>query len=134
MNPLQVQDGNRTRFFIPPEPRTGPRITAPPRDEGLTASELPAALLASPRALIAALSGGALSPLSRPDPAPRRDPVLALVHRITQGFNLAEYERAKALGFEAYLEEQLDPASIDDSAVDLRLQNYPCLTMSPAEL
>jgi uncharacterized protein (DUF1800 family) len=76
----------------------------------------------------------ALTPLGRPEPASRRDPVLALVHRITQGFNLAEYQRARALGYEAYLEEQLDPLSIDDSVMDAKLASYVTLGLSPKEL
>ncbi|MSR62535.1 MAG: DUF1800 domain-containing protein [Planctomycetes bacterium] len=133
MNDLPLHDGLRPRIF-PPEPRSGPRIPAPPRGEGSAAWQLSPAVLAHRRGLLTALSGGALSPLARPDPAPQRDALLALVQRITQGFNLAEYERARALGYEAYLEEQLAPESIDDSATDLRLQNYPSLGMSPKEL
>ena len=70
----------------------------------------------------------------RPRPAGRGDPVLMLVHRITQGFNLAEYQRAKALGYDAYLEEQLDHLAIDDSAMDARLAGFTTLAQSPKEL
>lgn len=76
----------------------------------------------------------ALTSLGRPERAPLRDPVLALVHRITQGFNLAEYQRAKALGYENYLEEQLDHLAIDDSAMDAKLASYVTLGYSPKQL
>ena len=58
-----------------------------------------------------------------------------LARRITYGINLEEVARAKKLGYDAYLEQQLNPGSIDDSAVDAYVkQNYPTLTMSPKEL
>src|SRR5262249_9162612 len=72
--------------------------------------------------------------LPPPQRAPTHDPVLNLVNRITQGFNHEEYLRAKAMGYEAYLEEQLDPLSIDDSAMDFRLTKWPTLNLSPKEL
>jgi uncharacterized protein (DUF1800 family) len=82
--------------------------------------------------LLASLTGGALFGQARQ--AQRRDPVLALVQRITQGFDLAEYERARSMGYQAYLEEQLDHLAIDDSAMDARLAGYTTLGMSPKQL
>ena len=84
------------------------------------------------RAVLEAFAAGDGAP--RPVLPPRRDPVLALVHRITQGFQLEEYERAQALGYEDYLEEQLDPLAIDDAALDARLAGYTTLALSPKEL
>lgn len=46
---------------------------------------------------------------------------LRLVRRITMGLTSAEVTRIQALGFDRYLDEQLNPASIDDSAWDQRL-------------
>jgi len=110
---------------VPPAPRPAPGLDG-----------LDAARLAWRRRFLAALGGGAsaggATPLAPPASA-RRDPVLTLVHRITNGFQLAEYERARALGYEAYLEEQLAPESIDDSALEERLTRYPVLQMSPKE-
>jgi len=111
-----------------------PRLPRPVRDDGAEADPASAARSASRRALLTALSGGALSPLARPEPARHRDPVLTLVNRITQGFSQEEYERAKALGFEAYLEEQLDPLSIDDSEMDSQLGQWPTIRYTPKEL
>ena len=87
----------------------------------------------SRRALLAALGAGASAPALREE-LPRRDPLLALVQRITQGFELGEYERAKELGYEAYLEEQLDPFALDDAGLEARLAGYPTLAMSPKQL
>ncbi len=80
------------------------------------------------RGMLGALAGGPGPPV-RP-----RDPVLTLVHRITQGFNLAEYQHARSLGYDGYLEEQLDHLSIDDSALDARLAGFTTLNMSPKEI
>ncbi|NOT31194.1 MAG: DUF1800 domain-containing protein [Planctomycetes bacterium] len=65
---------------------------------------------------------------------PRRDPLLALVQRSTQGFELGEYQRAQALGYPAYLAEQLEPFTLDDSGLDARLASYTTLGMSPKQL
>jgi hypothetical protein len=56
------------------------------------------------------------------------------VQRVTQGFALEEYERARALGYEAYLEEQLAPLAIDDGAMDARLAGHTTLGMDPRRL
>src|SRR5262245_52510862 len=87
--------------------------------------------------LLATLGGGGASasgptPVATPD-AVQRDPVLALVHRITNGFSREEYEHAQALGYEGYLEEQLHPEAIDDSVLERRLRRYTSLEMSPWE-
>jgi uncharacterized protein DUF1800 len=108
---------------IPAPPRDAPAVSAPPR------------AFASRRVLLSALSGGVLGTPPTPSRAPHRDPVLTLVHRITQGFNLPEYERARAMGYDAYLEEQLEPLAIDDSPTDTRLaDHFETLFMSPKEL
>ena len=77
--------------------------------------------------------GSSLRKLPGGAPAPA-DSIMALVQRITQGFSLSEYQRARAMGYDAYLEEQLDHLSIDDSAMDARLVNFPTLGMSPKQL
>jgi uncharacterized protein (DUF1800 family) len=108
----------------------------PPHDEHDEVEWTPAAAarLASRRTWLARLTGGSLGPLARPEPAPRRDPLLTLVHRITQGFTLAEYERAKSLGFQAYLDEQLEPESIPDPEIGAAMDHYPVTQMSPKEV
>ncbi len=78
--------------------------------------------------------GGLAGAAAHPAPLPARDPVLALVQRITQGFELGEYERARALGYEAYLEEQLEPFALDDSALESRLAGYTTLELGPKQL
>ena len=69
-----------------------------------------------------------------PRPAPRRDALAALVERTSFGFRPDEYERARALGYEGYLEEQLHPEAIDDSACEARLAAFPSIALGPAEI
>lgn len=60
---------------------------------------------------------------------PTRDP-RAVLERIAYGASPDDVDRVRALGAEAFIEEQLDPASIDDSAFEARLAGYPTLAMS----
>jgi hypothetical protein len=136
---MQMQSSSQdihARLNLPgPSPR--PETPPPTREPAAPPSALQAARLAYQRRFLATLGSGAGAGAATPVPTPdrvRHDPVLALVHRITNGFHLGEYQRAKALGYEAYLEEQLEPESIDDSALDERLTRYPVLTMSPKEV
>ena len=61
----------------------------------------------------------------------------ALVHvlrRVTYGPRPGDLERVKAVGLAAWLERQLQPERIDDSAVERDLAALPTLGMSIAEL
>lgn len=63
------------------------------------------------------------------------DPVNRLIRRITSGLTAAEVATARQMGFAAYLNSQLDPAAIDNSAVDTFVAtNYPFLGQTYAEL
>jgi uncharacterized protein (DUF1800 family) len=64
-----------------------------------------------------------------------RDPVARLVRRITLGITKDELDRAKKLGYQKYLDEQLKPSVIDDRAVAAFIAtNYPTLAMTPDAL
>ena len=63
-----------------------------------------------------------------------RDELVTLMHHATQGFTLDELARAEAMGYGAWLDEQLDPASIDDSAMDQILAGLPNLPLSAQEI
>ena len=60
--------------------------------------------------------------------------VLHVLNRVTFGPRPGDVDRVAASGLEAYLNGQLDPARIDDSAVDTRLAAFSTLTMSSSEL
>jgi hypothetical protein len=121
------------RLNLPYPMNPPPSLEPPPRTGGGPSGSLPISPT-SRRRWIAGLTGGALGPLGDSLQERFRDPVLVLVHRITQGFSLAEYERARALGFDGYLEEQLDHLAIDDSAMEALLPRFPVLAMSPREV
>jgi uncharacterized protein (DUF1800 family) len=62
-------------------------------------------------------------------------PAVRLARRITMGVTDAEATRAKQLGYDAYLEAQLNTAAIDDSATDAFVAaNWPYNTQSVAAL
>ena len=136
---MQMQSSSQdvhARLNLPPQRAPRPTIPPPPREQLDAAGPLFAARLAYQRRFLAALGSGASAGGATPVAPPERvrhDPVLTLVQRITNGFHLGEYQRAKALGYEAYLEEQLDPDAIDDSALEERLIRYTVLRMSPKE-
>lgn len=127
---MSVQNAS-VRELLNALPKVSVRPAIPPCSHGPTSSGLRARLAAH-------LSGGSFgltTPLTPPAPARgRRDPLLLLMQRITHGFHPAEYERARGMGYQAWLEEQLAPAGLDDSALETRLTHFTGLTMSPKEL
>lgn len=83
---------------------------------------------------------GRFSPLAwaATDPAaalPPSSAELHLLNRIAFGVHPDELARVRAIGAQAYIEEQLQPEGIDDSAVDRAVAQYfPLLALSSAEL
>jgi len=74
-------------------------------------------------------------PPGAPVPPERIDPAVRfLVRHATNGFCVPDYLEALALGYDRWLDKQLDPESIDDSAVETALAAYPSLTMDNDEL
>jgi hypothetical protein len=130
----QLLSDGHARLNLPRSVTPPARLTLPARAEAAARSSGTGTRRASRRTWLTGLTGGALSPLGGYQPPRHQDPVLTLVHRITQGFSLAEYEHAQALGFQGYLEEQLDHLSIDDSAMDALLPRFPVIDMSPKEV
>lgn len=69
-------------------------------------------------------------------PKPKNHPMSAdqriahVLSRLTFGARPGDFERVKALGVEAFIDEQLDPDSIDASAVIARLRKLPTLGMA----
>lgn len=62
-------------------------------------------------------------------PSTTTDPILHFLQRISYGPRPDEVTRARQIGLEAYLEEQLNPDWLDDAAADERLRNLPILNM-----
>jgi len=83
------------------------------------------------------------------DKKPKQDPVLkglpitelsadqAILHalnRLAYGPRPGDVERIKQMGLAKWIDQQLNPKSIDDSAAEARLPVYPTLRMSTAQL
>ncbi|MBM3129324.1 MAG: DUF1800 domain-containing protein [Chloroflexi bacterium] len=63
------------------------------------------------------------------------NPILTALNRLAFGPRPGDFERAQKIGVDAYIEEQLAPEQIDDSALEQRLATmYPTLSQSAAEL
>ena len=60
--------------------------------------------------------------------------VLHVLQRLTYGPRPGDVGRVAALGVDGWIERQLDPARIDDTAVEQALTALPTLTMSIADL
>src|SRR6201993_3200535 len=111
----------------------------------------------APRALLACfLSFSTLFSLGMEIPTaaatekkPKQDPVLkglpitdltadeAILHalnRLAYGPRPGDLERVKQLGLAKWIDQQLNPESINDNAVEARLSIYPTLTMKTAQL
>jgi uncharacterized protein (DUF1800 family) len=89
------------------------------------------------------------SALATKDKKPKQDPSLkglpitelspdeAILHalnRLAYGPRPGDIERVRQLGLAKWIDQQLNPNSIDDKAVDARLDAYPTLRMSSKQL
>jgi uncharacterized protein (DUF1800 family) len=111
------------------------------RRQFLRNTGLASAYLALPSWLSACQRGSAPAavPLAQPDvwddPHPGEHPeIVHLLNRITYGPRPGEVERVAAIGWEAFVEQQLNPEQIDDAALGRRLGQFKTLTMSSADL
>ena len=119
----------------------------------LCVNRTPRALLALSLSLSTFLSLGPGVPLAAASPAsdkkPKSDPILkglpvselsadeAILHalnRLAYGPRPGDIERVKQIGLAKWIDQQLNPNSIDDSAVEARLDVYPTLKMSTSQL
>src|SRR5207237_4131084 len=75
-----------------------------------------------------ALKGLPITELS-PDEA-----ILHALNRLAYGPRPGDIARVKQMGLAKWIEQQLNPGSIDDKAMEARLQDYPTLRMSTAKL
>lgn len=61
------------------------------------------------------------------------DPALHLLNRLTWGATSQDLDYINTIGLSAFLEEQLNPETIDDSAMAARLAELPILNMTRQE-
>jgi uncharacterized protein (DUF1800 family) len=120
------------------------------------------AITATPRSFLAAilslvcvlpltveLPAGAAIPAVAKDKKPKTDPALkglpitelspeeAILHalnRLAYGPRPGDVERVRQMGLAKWIEQQLNPNSMDDRALDARLTAYPTLRMTTAKL
>ena len=60
--------------------------------------------------------------------------IMHAMNRLAYGPRPGDVEYVRKLGLEKWIEQQLQPGSLDDSALDTRLQRYPTLAMSSKKL
>ncbi|HEV1995227.1 MAG TPA: DUF1800 domain-containing protein [Candidatus Acidoferrum sp.] len=121
-----------------------PAISATPRS--FLAAVLSVACVLS---LTVELPASAAIPAAAKDKKPKTDPALkglpitelsadeAILHalnRLAYGPRPGDIERVRQVGLAKWIEQQLNPNSIDDRALDARLTDYPTLRMSTAKL
>src|SRR6266704_1221539 len=121
-----------------------PAISATPRS--FLAAILSFACLLS---LTVELPASAAIPAAAKDKKPKIDPALkglpitelnpdeAILHalnRLAYGPRPGDVERVRQMGLAKWIEQQLNPNSIEDKALEARLQDYPTLRMSTAKL
>src|SRR5438046_10676294 len=120
------------------------------------------AISATPRSFLAAilsvtcvlsltveLPASAAIPAAAKEKKPKADPALkglpitelspdeAILHalnRLAYGPRPGDIERVRQMGLAKWIEQQLNPNSIDDQAMEARMQDYPTLRMSTAKL
>jgi hypothetical protein len=86
-------------------------------------------------ALALVLAAGSAGAAERPAAdAARRASTLHVLQRLTYGPRPGDVERVQGLGLAAWLDRQLDPARIDDSATERALAALSTLTMSIDDL
>src|SRR5437867_2339002 len=62
------------------------------------------------------------------------EPAVLALNRVAFGPRAGEVEAVRAMGLDNYLEEQLSPMSIDDTAMEEMLIQFPSLALSTQDL
>src|SRR5260370_10657176 len=91
----------------------------------------------------AAIPSAAKDKNPKPDPALKGLPIqersadegmLHALNRLAYGPRPGDMERVRQMGLAKWIEQQLNPNSVDDKAMEARLQDYHTLRMSTAKL
>ena len=70
----------------------------------------------------------------RQAPLTQQERVLHALNRFTFGPRPGDVEAVQAMGLQKWFEQQLQPQTIDDSALEQRMNEFPAMRMSQAEL
>lgn len=60
--------------------------------------------------------------------------IVHILNRLGFGARPGDIERVRAMGVERFIETQLNPASLNDAALEAKLQTFPALKLTNAEL
>jgi uncharacterized protein (DUF1800 family) len=123
--------------------RRSPWVSATPRS--FLAAFISLACLFSLSVDVSALAAPAAAKNKKPkqDPALKGLPITelsadeAILHaldRLAYGPRPGDVERARQMGLAKWIDQQLNPNSIDDKVMEARLQDYPTLKMATAKL
>ena len=84
----------------------------------------------------AAVSGQSMKPKStaKAGKLSEEQRIVHVLNRLGFGARPGDIERVKAMGLDKYIEQQLNPEKIDDSATEAKLQNLTALRMTTPEL
>src|SRR5216683_1080673 len=136
---MRLQERPSSPFF-----KRAPAISKTPRS--FLAAILSVACILS---LTVELPADAAIPAAARDKNPKTDPALkglpiselsadeAILHalnRLSYGPRPGDVARVRQMGLAKWIEQQLNPNSLDDRALDARLADYPTLRMSTAKL
>lgn len=64
-------------------------------------------------------------------PAPADEEILHVLNRLTYGPRPGDVERVRSIGVRTWIDQQLSPARIDDSALQARLATFETLALDP---
>lgn len=84
--------------------------------------------LVSPLLAFGRITKGELKPLSE------EQKILHVLNRLGFGARPGDLEKVKAIGIQKYIEQQLDPASIDDRVAESKVKGLDIFSMSTSEL
>jgi uncharacterized protein (DUF1800 family) len=73
-------------------------------------------------------------PKTNAKPLTEDQKILHVLNRLGFGARLGDVERVKAIGINKYIEQQLNPSSLNDSVSEAKIQNLDVLKMSSEEL
>ena len=84
----------------------------------------------------AAVSGQSMKPKSTAKAGKLSEDqrIVHVLNRLGFGARPGDVERVKSIGLDKYIEQQLNPDKIDDSATEAKLQNLTALSMTTPEL
>jgi uncharacterized protein (DUF1800 family) len=60
--------------------------------------------------------------------------ILQALNRLTWGPRPGDVEQVRAMGLDRWIDQQLNPAELNDSATENAMQNFPALQLTPAQM